>query len=182
VDNLVHAILLGLNAPAEVARGEVFTLSDGDAMSWEEYYGYFATELGLHVGTRPPDASGNSGRRKAGALRSFWNGGLSIAKSSELRGLGRRVLETDPIGTLPRGLLERSPGLDRRLRKLVGADAATVYRPAAESESSDVYEVLPRQTRISVEKARRVLGYEPVVAKDVALKTTLDWLRVAGLA
>ncbi len=182
IDNLVHAILLGLDAPAELARGEVFTLSDGDLMSWEDYYGYFAAELGYQVKTKPPAGSENSRSGKSGILRSLWNGGLSIAKSPEFRGLGRRVLETDPIGTVPRSLLERSPGLDRRLRKLVGADAATVYRPPAQSDRSDVYEVFPRQAQISVGKARRVLGYEPVVSKDVALDTTLKWLRAAGLA
>jgi hypothetical protein len=106
---------------------------------------------------------------------------VAVLTSPEFRGLGKRFLNTDPLGRLPRWLLERFPGLDRRVRRLVGTDTVMVYRrPAPRAE--DVMKVRPRSGLIRIDKARKVLGYAPPVGRDQALGLTLDWLRHAGLA
>ena len=49
VDSVVHAIALALTAPAERVAGEVFAVSDGDPVTWYDFYGYFAEALGLDI-------------------------------------------------------------------------------------------------------------------------------------
>lgn len=94
--------------------------------------------------------------------------------SAEVRALARRVLETDPLGRLPREILERYPALRR---KLSGPTLYRKHRPVP----ADVLEVRSIPAVVSIEKARRVLGYEPRVPRDLAMTLTLDWLRYARL-
>jgi predicted dehydrogenase/nucleoside-diphosphate-sugar epimerase len=185
VDNLVHAVVRALEAPAELADGQAFTISDGDGMTWGEFYGYFARELGAELRTAPADEA---------PRRSWWPGwgplawpgawfrGLkAVLTSAEFRALGKRVLRTDPIGRLPRWLLERCPWLDRGLRRLVGTEATVIYRRPAPAVE-DVMRVRPRTGLICIAKARRLLGYEPPVPRERALELTAKWIRHARLA
>src|SRR5262249_38876597 len=108
VDNLVEAVLRSLDAPAEVARGEVFTVSDGDGCTWGDYYGEFARRLSVTVRTAPaaalPPVPGPNPLRWLMA----WARALKdLALSAECKALLKRALNTDPPGRLPRGLLER---------------------------------------------------------------------------
>jgi predicted dehydrogenase/nucleoside-diphosphate-sugar epimerase len=183
VDNLVQAIVRGLEAPAEAARGEVFTISEGDEWTWGEFYGYFARALGATVRTAPAEPPPRRAfwSRPLRWLGSWWGGARTILTSAELRALGKRVLRTRPWGTLPRWFLERFPGVDRRVRRLVGTEAVTVYR-RPEAATADVMKVRPRGGLVRVDKARRVLGYQPVVPRERAMELTLEWLREARLA
>jgi hypothetical protein len=74
--------------------------------------------------------------------RSWYRAGVAIATSQEFRSFGRRILQTDPIGRLPRTLLERSPDLDGRLLRLLGTDAAVIYR-RPDPARGDVIRFLP---------------------------------------
>ena len=47
IDNLIEAMVKVLDAPVEKIRGEVFTISDPEQMSWREFYGYFTEALGF---------------------------------------------------------------------------------------------------------------------------------------
>jgi predicted dehydrogenase/nucleoside-diphosphate-sugar epimerase len=186
VDNLAEAALLALQAPADKVRGEVFAISDGDPMTWREFYAYFADALGLDLSAVPSDPP--PGSRRAGFLGSLlrwpqsWYRGLrEVFGSREFRALGRKVLETDPLGTFPRWALRRAPVLERALRRMVGADGALpVYRrtPAA---PANVVHMGSGGALVSIQKAQRLLGYRPPVSRARALELTLDWIRHANL-
>jgi nucleoside-diphosphate-sugar epimerase len=91
------------------------------------------------------------------------------------------VLQTDPVGTLPRNSLERFPSLERGLRRIVKADESLpVYRPEAMSPS-DVVEMGSGGAMLSIEKARSALEYKPRVPRPEALQRTLEWIRHARL-
>jgi len=60
-------------------------------------------------------------------------------------------------------------GLFRALRDLVGARVEPVYAPA---RAGDV-----RDSQADIEKARRLLGYAPIVGFEEGLRKTVDWYR-----
>src|SRR5205807_1424481 len=51
VDNVVEAIVRALAAPADAVRGELFTVSESDDLTWADFYGYFARALGAELKT-----------------------------------------------------------------------------------------------------------------------------------
>lgn len=185
VDNLVHAIVRGLVAPAGAVGGQVFTIGDGDGLTWGEFYRYFADQFGadlLVAPADPPAAQSGHGwfRAALGWPLGWWRGMRAIGTSPEFRALGKRVLATDPWGRFPRWVFDRFPGLDRRVKSLVGTEAVAIYRRPAPAPA-DVLKIRPRGGAISVEKARKVLGYVPPVARERALELTLRWARAARL-
>jgi predicted dehydrogenase/nucleoside-diphosphate-sugar epimerase len=185
VDNVVQAILRGLAAPEDIANGQAFTISDGDDLTWGDFYGYFARAMGVDLKTAPAEEA--AGQVKRGAwnpvswVRSWFRGLAQIFSSQEFKSFGRRCLQTDPIGTLPRYLLQRFPVLDRTMRRMLKVETAMVYR-RAEDKKPDIMRVRSRPALIKMDRARTVLGYELAAPRDRAMALTLEWLRHARLA
>jgi predicted dehydrogenase/nucleoside-diphosphate-sugar epimerase len=182
VDNLVHAIVSALKAPAEAADGRAFTISDGDDWSWGDFYGYFADRLGRELRSAPPDAvaATRSGWTPFGWLRSWTRGSVDLVTSAEFRALGKRFLAKHPLGALPRRLLDGSPRFDRAVRRLLKTDPVTIYR-RPDPRAEDVLNVRPRLGLIRIDESRKVLGYAAVVPRVRAMDLTLEWVRYAGL-
>ena len=61
-------------------------------------------------------------------------------------------------------------GLFRAVRDLVGARVDPLYA----APRSDV-----RESQAGIDKARRLLGYKPVVGFDEGLKKTVEWYRAS---
>jgi predicted dehydrogenase/nucleoside-diphosphate-sugar epimerase len=183
VDNLVEAIRCALAAEPDKC-GEVFLVSDGDDFTWGEFYRFFADAIGAELRTGPvppkPARSNWPGRRLADWTAHCWRACRGIMISHELKELGRRVLDTDPVGRIPRDVLQRSPRLRRWLRNRLKMEQAPVYR-RREENSNDVFCFTSRSAATSIEKARRLLGYQPIVARDTGMQRTLDWLRYAEI-
>jgi predicted dehydrogenase/nucleoside-diphosphate-sugar epimerase len=182
VDNLVEAIVRALEAPADTVRGEVFTISDGDTVTWGEYFGFFAEHLGGAVRTAP--APPPAPRRRWRPLHGLWRwyrSFVEIVTSAESKALLKKVLNTDPIARLPRLVLHGVPGLERWLRRRFGSDLAVIFRRPEPASAPAPLVVTPRRGCISIDKARKILGYEPVVRRERALELTLEWVRHAQL-
>jgi nucleoside-diphosphate-sugar epimerase len=60
------------------------------------------------------------------------------------------------------------------MRGMIGVDVTPVY---AERRAGDV-----RDSQADIEKARRILGYEPIVSFEDGLRKTVAWYRTAGAA
>ena len=117
---------------------------------------------------------------RASLGRRWMSGVRDIALSPEVRGLAKRVLWTDPVGTWPRRVWERSPALQRRVQKALRIDAAVTYRESPPSEPAPlVFEIHP--TEIVFDKATRMLGYEAIVPRTEAMALTTAWARWARL-
>jgi nucleoside-diphosphate-sugar epimerase/predicted dehydrogenase len=183
VDNLVHAVCRSLDAPMEVANGKVFTISDGDELSWGEFYGFFARELGAALQTQPSDdPKRNRPKRGLGRwFRHWWHRSADVIRSAEFRALGKKVLNEHPVGKFPRWVLERSPWLDRKVRKLVGTEAVMVYRRPT-PVPDDLMKVRRRSGLVCIKRACRLLGYEPPSSREKALQLTLAWIRNSRVA
>ena len=179
VDNVVGVIARALEAN-DGQRGQAYLVTDEEQTSLGEFYDFFARPFGLTVRLRP-EMSDTANHLPTAGLLTRWLAGLrAIARSPELRGIVRRVLETDPVGTLPRRWWDRSPGFQRAMLKRFGADAAVVYRPAtAVADEELVY--FGEHALVSGAKAAKELGAVPVVKRSDAMARTLDWACYARL-
>ncbi len=190
VDNLVHAMCLALRAPDQAVKGQAFLMCDPDEMTWREFYDYFAGGLGL---PSPPvvtrQASGRGKNSKFAGLAIWrWPGAWcrgckNVLIAPEFKAFGRKVLQTDPLGTLPRWLLKRVPGCESLARRIIGAnDELPIYRRPSLAGPADIAEMGSDDVRISIEKVCRALGYHPIVSRERALELTLEWVQYARLA
>lgn len=123
VDNLVDGVMLA--AGSDAAAGEIFTITDGRAVTTREFFGRYATMLG-----KPP------------------------------------------IRTIP--TVAAKP-----FAAITGAALRTFGQDTELSAASLTY--VSRHGTYSIEKARRVLGYEPAVDLDEGMRRTEAWLSAEGL-
>jgi nucleoside-diphosphate-sugar epimerase len=184
VDNVIDAIIRSVEAPAKAVAGEVFTITDEDQLSWREFYEYFARALGCEIPSMPvADVAKASGRRGGSVLSPLaWARGVgTVLRSPELRAVAKRVLQTDPLGTMPRWALGRFPALERRLRRWFNVEALPIYRRPGPAAPDDVVEMGATTFLVSSAKAKRVMGHKGVVSRQRAMELTLDWVRHAKL-
>jgi nucleoside-diphosphate-sugar epimerase len=190
VDNVVEAIIRSLVAPGEVVNGQTFTISDGDDVTWADFYRYYAQALGLELRALPVEEferlrAQRPGRGLVRWFGSWFRAAATVMTSAEFQALGVKALQTDPIGNLPRRTLERFPGLRRRIRRLLKMDRPPVYRkPEADPAPPPPLELLEMYAcpaRVRIEKARRILGYTPAVTRGRAMELTLAWVKHARL-
>jgi nucleoside-diphosphate-sugar epimerase/predicted dehydrogenase len=189
VDNVVEAIVRGLEAPDDVVRGQTFTISDGDDLTWADFYRHYAEALGLKLRSVPLEEYERlrAARPRGGLFRwlgSCFRAAKEVLTSTQLKDLGVKFLQTDPLGYWPRWLLERFPGLKHRLRRLLKLDCPPVYREAAVEPvvpPLELLELYACPARVRIDKARRLLGYRPVVSRERAMALTLAWVRHARL-
>jgi predicted dehydrogenase/nucleoside-diphosphate-sugar epimerase len=186
VDNLVEMIVRALEAPDNVVRGEAFIAADNNNMTWREFYESIAHGLGL----TPPQMLDPSEKAPPQLPKhgrwwrwpTLWlSGATTVLSSPEFRGLGRRFLETDPLGTFPRWILQKSPLLERMLRKWFKTEGREIYRRVVQQSRPSLLTLGGSGFSVNIEKARRLLGFAPIVRPERALELTLEWVRHARL-
>jgi len=176
VDNVVEAIARALATPQ--ATGQAYLIDDLDQVSWRDFYQFFANTVGATVRVEPLPSRPETAQK--GFVGRWIGGARDIAFSPEVRALAKKVLATDPYGTWPRGVWDRSPHLQSRVLRAMGVDEAVVYRPAPRQKPAEVaFRVHP--TRIVVDKAVRDLGFSSGVGRIDAMQRTRDWARDARL-
>jgi nucleoside-diphosphate-sugar epimerase len=179
VDNLCTGIQLALEAPAAV-NGQTFMLSDDDGYTWGDYFGYFAESLALPL---RHESKAQHPRRVAPSVMTRWyRGTRDLVLSPETKGLAKRIYNSEPWGSPARWFIETFPGVTQSLKERIRPEEGLVYRPTpANSEGAGPFLVDPIHASVSAEKARRVLGYEPVVSRQRAMELTLAWARYARI-
>lgn len=186
VDNVVEAFLAALFVePAKVA-GEVFNISDGDASTWRDFYGYFTDRLNLSLADVPVQSPRSTAATSA--LRSVVSFPGAVARemrqivtSREFKAFGNRVLQTDSVGALPRKALQWFPGLERGVRSLIKADGSLPIYRRETSPPGETVRMGSAGALLNIDKLRDRLGFTPPVSRDEALELTLDWVRYARI-
>jgi nucleoside-diphosphate-sugar epimerase len=184
VDNVAAALVAACSANATAVTGQAFNVGDADASTWREFYEYFASRLGLDLADVPqrsvaPTEQPSALKRTVSLPIRFFGGLNEIMTSAEFKSLGRKVLTTDPVGTLPRRAIERYPALERGVRRLVGADdSLAIYQPE-QAPSGDRVRMGSGGSVLSIQKLRERMGFVPPVSRDEALQLTCDWVRHA---
>lgn len=177
VDNLVEAIRLALESDPDQVRGGVAAVGDPDAWTWGEYYGYFADALGSQIRiTEAPDQSGvNRPRGPNGRALS------QALTSTESKEFAKRLLMTDPVGTIPRWTFSRFPKSEDWVRRRLKMDAPEIYERATKASGGEVT-VTPRIGAISNSSAERLLRYKGSISREISMSQTLQWAIYAGIA
>jgi predicted dehydrogenase/nucleoside-diphosphate-sugar epimerase len=176
VDNVVEAAIRAIEA--DTVCGAAYTIADDDGTTMGQFYGYFADAIGSRVVHAP--ASPNGSRSKAS--RQAWLTGIrEVLTSKEFKAFGKKVLYSDPLGRLPRLLLKHAPGLERWLQHRMGGNQPLKYVRPESDESEDCLRFRRSRVTVSSDRARRELGYAPLIPRDEALARTLAWLRYSRL-
>jgi predicted dehydrogenase/nucleoside-diphosphate-sugar epimerase len=176
VDNVVEAIARAVVAPDNAAGA--FLVSDAEQATLREFYELYATLAGRPLRILDTEAEPEPARP---GLTGRWIGAArTIATSPQLRAIVRKVLDTDPIGTLPRKLWDLSPAMQQKLLKRFGSDPAVIYRPALAGAAETVL-YYGEAAHVSIARAQTDLGYEPPVDRARATALTVAWARAARL-
>jgi nucleoside-diphosphate-sugar epimerase len=190
VDDLVSAMILA--AQKDAAGGEAFLISGPEAVTWRDLYGRFARMLGdgpertvsRLVEMTAEEALAHYKKHQRETSR-FHQEFLRTFKQD--RGFRDRLMATRELmalrelasSVLPEGLQDRIKG------KMSGGGG----RPAPPEEKGlPIHPLTPQmigffaaKTRVRIDKARRLLGYEPAFALERGMELTGQWARWANL-
>jgi predicted dehydrogenase/nucleoside-diphosphate-sugar epimerase len=182
IDNLCHGIQLALEAPSHL-NGQIFVLSDDDGFTWGEFFGFFADRIGANVHHVARDELGKRAMAASTpTLRRWFGSTRDLITSTETKALARRIYQSEPWGTPARWFVDRFPQAAERLKRVARPETAFVYRPRPVVESDAApFRLTPISARVRTDKARQVLGFEPVVPRLRALELTLAWARYARI-
>jgi nucleoside-diphosphate-sugar epimerase len=177
VDNLVEAILLALFE--QRAIGNIFFVTDGGQLTWEQFLNDHAALLGVSLPRiSVADLVSKSGERLVrSSLREF----PRVMLSGELR----RVLRQIPAFRSFDGFLySKFQSLPSNIQQAIRqrAQGPTVFRPKDGNNQvvyhrDNIHSAQCRTVAHSIEKAQRFLGYKALVSYREGMELTEAWLR-----
>jgi 2-alkyl-3-oxoalkanoate reductase len=164
VDNLVHAIQLALTAPG--IDGKAFLVGDTETVTWADLYRPIAHALGLDP-IRLHNVDYVPLRRNVGELASAFEGSAtgrviaSLIPKNVRRGIRALITRVATTDASP-WAIPVTPALPLRSATL---EMSLLYRCA---------------WKLPDTRARRLLGYQPVVSFAEGCRRTIGWLGFAG--
>ena len=184
VDNLVDAIFLSLEKDS--ALGEIFFITDGERVTWGDFIRAHAAMMD------PPPELGEISRddvlayyrRQPGILAGSLRATGEVVRSREFRKLVERIpLCERSLAMVWRWLQSRSEEERQKLRLRLGlaggaengAGYAGPHIPDPVTFATQTGSVFFR-----IDKARRLLGYEPRIRFSRAIGLVEQWLRFAN--
>jgi nucleoside-diphosphate-sugar epimerase len=181
VDNLIDAIFLCLDNDA--SSGNTFFITDGEAVTWGDFIRAHATMLGVSVPL--PEISSEQVRayykQQPGLLTGSVKATAQVLRSRQFREMLMQVPLTQKILSGAWGWLESLSEERRQLvrsrigvRRPAAAERATVPIPDAVDFATQTGTVF-----FSIDKARKVLGYEPRILSSQGLALVEQWMRHA---
>jgi nucleoside-diphosphate-sugar epimerase len=189
VDDLVSAMLLA--AEKDAAVGEAFLISGPEAVTWRELYGHFASmfrdgrERTVSLTEDEARAFYKRHQREKGHLHQEF-----LRTFKQDRGFRDRLMATRELmalrelasSVLPEGLQDRIKG-----KMSSGGHRPTPPIPPADKElpiqplTPEMIGFFAAKTRVRIDKARRLLGYEPAFPLQRGMELTEQWARWANL-
>jgi len=185
VDNLVDAIFLSLEN--DRALGEIFFITDGERVTWGDF-------IRAHTAMLDPspellEISGNDVlahyQRQPGLLAGSLRATGELVRSREFRKLLERIpLCERSLAMVWRWLQSRSEEEREKLRLRLGLRGSSVPNGTGHAASAIPDPVtFATQTGtvfFRIDKARRLLGYEPRIRFSRAIGLVEQWLRFAN--
>ncbi|HYN22850.1 MAG TPA: NAD-dependent epimerase/dehydratase family protein [Thermoanaerobaculia bacterium] len=186
VDDLVSAMLLA--AVKDEAVGEAFLISGAEPVTWRDLYSRFEAMFGDGV-PRTVAMSASEAReqfkRHKRARSRFHQELLRTFKGD--RGFRDRLMATRELlalrelasSILPEGLQTRIKG------RMSGSGGKPVRRTRADLPidplTPPMIGFFAAKTRVRIDKARKLLGYEPAFSLERGMELTEQWARWANL-
>ncbi len=194
IDDLVDGMLRAATRPEAI--GECFLLSGGEPVPWHEFYGRYEGMLGRSA-TVPMSAAeaiaDYEERFVKKKRRSVVREAMSILRHEQR--VRQRVLSSIEGRVFCRAARMVLPsGVRRSIQRQVAKQNGAVPAPAAVATATAVEPEAPihamspsavryqaSKTHVSIDKARRLLDYEPAFDLDQGMQRTEQWARWAGL-
>ena len=179
VDNVVEAFVCALYADSQNIAGEVFNLGEQDFMTWQEFYDLFVEALGLDIDLDSVPVAGQQGGSQENLLVKYAKNLKELFTSPEFKAFMRKVVYTDPIGVLPRKILE-VPKVEDVVKKLLGGGGLPLYQ---EKEFPKNLVILGggMDAVLSIGKLKRKLDFSLVISRKESVQRTVDWVKFAGI-
>jgi nucleoside-diphosphate-sugar epimerase len=178
VDDLVTALLLA--ATSDRAPGERFLVSGPEHPSWAEFFGGFETMLGVRRTVPMAEADALSHWKRS--ARRTWlvpEAMRALRADAELRGRLLATREGILVSRVARRVLPPAYFAPERWNQAAAPAAET--GPPLVAFRPDVIRFLAGTARVGSEKARTLLGYEPVFGLADGMRLTEAWARWEGL-
>jgi len=190
VDDVVDALLLA--ATRDEAVGEAFLIASGERVTWREFLGRYEAMLGVSSTVAMTRAEAKAhhaqAQRRPGLLadvRALLGEDAAVRnrllKTRELAALFRLAR---PIFTTPafRPLVSRLKSGKRRAGRPhgVGGAAADAAAKPIQAEHPLQVDFLAAKTDVSIDKARKLLGYAPAFDLGTGMALTEAYLRWAN--
>ncbi len=159
VDNLIHGMQLAMTTPA--ADGEAFFVGDRERITWLDFYQPFALALGINPAeiTRLPAPQFTHSRQQE---------------------FIRAIRESEFV---QKGLALISDQTKQHLKRLLTRHQLTAESPSITSVKpepvvSEMMAILQQsQYQLPYDKAKRLLGYEPIVSFEEGCRRSIEWLQ-----
>ncbi|HSR18088.1 MAG TPA: NAD-dependent epimerase/dehydratase family protein, partial [Ignavibacteriaceae bacterium] len=163
IDNLVHAILLSITT--KQADGNVFLVGDKEQYTWAEIYSPIADALGFDIEKIP---EGILPEQKKDWIQYFEKIQNSVIYKYAVRifPFKFRIAAYTGLTAFLTANEHQSPW-----------KFSTEHSPAATMEMALLYKC---QYKFPYKKAKKVLGYEPIISFSEACRRTVEWLGYAG--
>ena len=186
VDDLVSAMLLA--AVRDGVVGEAFLVSGPEPVEWRELYRHFAA---MHGGDPERRLVSMSAEEARALWRQHRRGVPRLHRELLASFRGDRSLRDRLMATRELTALRElaSSVLPERLQQRIKTRMGTEHRP--QTTGSDEPAILPlsaelidffaARTRVRIDKARRLLGYEPAFPLPRGMELTRAWARWANL-
>ncbi len=186
VDDVVSAMLLC--GERDEAVGEIFLISAAEPVTWKEFFQRNADAIGIADGTiEMPLAEAEAMWEERNRKRGFVEQSLGLMREDELRWRVGRTLEAS---ALLRFASRVTPWrVKNRVKTMIRGEQGDGAETAPEVEQKPI-QVLPpvvlrmlaAKTRARIDKAQRLLGYEPAFDFATGMERTAAWARWAQLA
>jgi nucleoside-diphosphate-sugar epimerase len=185
VDNLVDAIFLSLENDRAV--GEIFFVTDGERVTWGDFIRAHAAMM-----DPPPELKEISAndvlayyQRQPGLLAGSFRATGEVVRSREFRKLLERIpLCERSLAMIWRWLQSRSEEQREKLRFRLGLRASGVQNgmghAAPPIPDPVTFATQTGTVFFRIDKARRLLGYEPRIPFSRAIGLVEQWLRFAN--
>ncbi len=181
VDDVVTALLLA--ATSERAPGERFLISGPEHPTWRDFFAAYERMLGVSRTVSLSEADALALWQRSSRRPWLLSETVRLLRGDEA--LRRRVLATRE-GALLRGVAQRvlpRAVLERGRRAASPRDQGT--RDGAEAPLAAmrpwVVRYQAKRARVSIDKARRLLGYDPAFDLRHGMALTEQWARWCGL-
>jgi nucleoside-diphosphate-sugar epimerase len=187
VDDLADAVLLA--AVRDEGVGQTFLISGEEPVTWRDFYGSYERMLGISatVAMSAAEAEAYDVKNRSRGP-SIFREGFSILRAEPI--LRERLLNTREL-VLLRGLTasllpaDIRVSIKRRIRGENGAsglpDGSVEKRPIRLLSFPLDASFYKSRARVRIDKAKRVLGYEPAFDLSAGMKRTEQWARWANL-
>jgi len=159
VDNLIHGMSLAMSASG--VDGEAFFVGDREQVTWFDFYRPFAAALGIDLNQIPQLAPPHF-------------------THSQKQEWIRSIRESEAV---QKGLALLSDNLKQQLKQFSRKRSNTApesgLSPAIQREPvvSEMMSILQQsQYKLPVEKAERILSYEPIVSFETGCQRSIEWL------